>query len=39
MRQAGVQRDANEPAVIALFAIAPVQLTLVDPNKPGCRRV
>jgi hypothetical protein len=30
----GVKRDANEPAVIALFGIAPVQLTLVDPSKP-----
>jgi hypothetical protein len=35
----GVKRDATEPAVIALFGIAPVQLTLVDPTKPGWRRV
>jgi hypothetical protein len=35
----GVKRDAKEPAVIALFGIAPVDLTLVDPNKPGWRRV
>jgi hypothetical protein len=35
----GVKRDANEPAVIALFGMAPVQLTLVDPSKPGWRRV
>jgi hypothetical protein len=34
-----VKRDAKEPAVIALFGIAPVQLTLVDPSKPGWRRV
>jgi hypothetical protein len=35
----GVKRDAKEPAVIALFGIAPVDLTLVDPSKPGWRRV
>ena len=35
----GVKRDANEPAVIALFGIAPVDLTLVDPSKPGWRQV
>src|SRR5437870_3617466 len=35
----GVKRDANAPAVIALFGIAPVQLTLADPSKPGWRRV
>ena len=34
----GVKRDAKEPAVIALFGIAPVDLTLVDPSKPGWRR-
>ena len=34
----GVKRDAKEPAVIALFGIAPVDLTLVDPGKPGWRR-
>jgi hypothetical protein len=35
----GVTRDAKEPAVIALFGIAPVDLTLVDPSKPGWRQV
>jgi hypothetical protein len=35
----GVKRDAKEPAVIALFGIAPVDLTLVDPGKPGWRQV
>jgi hypothetical protein len=35
----GVKRDAKEPAVIALFGIAPVELTLVDPSKPGWRQV
>jgi hypothetical protein len=35
----GVKRGAKEPAVIALFGIAPVDLALVDPGKPGWRRV
>jgi hypothetical protein len=35
----GVKRDAKEPAVIALFGIAPVDLTLVDPGRPGWRQV
>ncbi len=35
----GVKRDAKQPAVIALFGIAPVDLTLVDPSKPGWRQV
>jgi hypothetical protein len=35
----GVKRDAKEPAVIALFGIAPVDLALVDPSKPGWRRL
>jgi hypothetical protein len=35
----GVKRDAKEPAVIALFGIAPVQLALVDPSGPAWRRV
>jgi hypothetical protein len=35
----GVKRDAKEPAVIALFGIAPVQFELVDPTKPSWRRV
>jgi hypothetical protein len=35
----GVKRDAKEPAVIALFGIAPVQLELVDPARPAWRRI
>jgi hypothetical protein len=35
----GVKRDAKEPAVIALFGIAPVDLVLVDPTVPGWRKV
>jgi hypothetical protein len=35
----GVKRDAKEPAVIALFGIAPVELTLVDPGQPSWRQV
>ncbi len=35
----GVKRDAKEPAVIALFGIAPVQFELVDPGRPGWRQV
>ena len=35
----GVKRDAKEPAVIALFGVAPVELELVDPNKPAWRGV
>jgi hypothetical protein len=35
----GVKRDASEPAVIGLFGIGPVQFELVDPSKPGWRRV
>jgi hypothetical protein len=35
----GVMSTANEPAVIALFGIAPVQLELVDPSKPAWRKV
>jgi len=38
-RVTGVKRDAKEPAVIALFGIAPVELELVDSSKPGWRRV
>jgi hypothetical protein len=29
----GVKREAKEPAVIALFGIAPVKLQLVDPDR------
>ncbi len=35
----GVKRGAKEPAVIALFGIAPVHLKLVDPGKPGWRKI
>jgi hypothetical protein len=35
----GVIRGANEPAVIALFGIAPVEFELVDPTKPGWRKL
>ena len=35
----GVKREAREPAVIALFGIAPVKFELVDPSRPPWRRV
>jgi hypothetical protein len=35
----GVKRGAKQPAVIALFGIAPVQLKLVDPGKSSWRKV
>src|SRR3984893_10236205 len=35
----GVKKDANEPAVIGLFGIAPVQFELVDSGKPGWRKL
>jgi hypothetical protein len=35
----GVKRDAKQPAVIALFGIAPVLLKLVDPGKPSWRKI
>jgi hypothetical protein len=35
----GVIRSAADPAVIALFGIAPVNLKLVDPSKAAWRRV
>src|SRR6201993_3775641 len=35
----GVRKDASEPAVIGLFGIAPVQFELVDPDKPGWRKL
>lgn len=35
----GVMKDAKEPAVIAIFGMAPVELKLVDPNKPSWRRL
>jgi hypothetical protein len=35
----GVKSGAKQPAVIALFGVAPVQLKLVDPAKPSWRKV
>jgi hypothetical protein len=35
----GVKSGSKEPAVIALFGIAPVDLMLVDPSKPNWRKV
>lgn len=35
----GVKRNEKEPAVIALFGIAPVDLALVDPSQLGWRKV
>ena len=35
----GVKSSAKQPAVIALFGIAPVQLKLVDPGKPSWRKI
>jgi hypothetical protein len=35
----GVKRGAKEPAVIALFGIAPVNFELVDSRRPAWRRV
>jgi hypothetical protein len=35
----GVKREAKEPAVIALFGIAPVEFELVDPRRPAWRQV
>jgi hypothetical protein len=35
----GVLKGANEPAVIALFGIAPVAFELVDPTKPAWREL
>ena len=35
----GVKPNAKEPAVIAIFGIAPVQLELVDPSKPAWRHL
>jgi hypothetical protein len=34
----GVKKSTAEPAVIALFGLAPVDLTLVDPSKPAWRQ-
>jgi hypothetical protein len=35
----GVKREAKEPAVIALFGIAPVKFELVDPGRPAWRKI
>lgn len=35
----GVMKSATQPAVIAIFGTAPVDLKLVDPSKPGWRRL
>ena len=35
----GVKREGREPAVIALFGIAPVKFELVDPSRPPWRQV
>jgi hypothetical protein len=35
----GVKTDADAPAIIALFGIAPVEFALVDPGKPGWRKL
>jgi hypothetical protein len=35
----GVKQGAAEPAVIGIFGMAPVDLKLLDPSKPGWRQV
>lgn len=35
----GVVRDGQEPAVISICGLAPVNYALVDPSQPGWRRV
>jgi hypothetical protein len=35
----GVKKEANEPAIIGLFGIAPVQFELVDSGKPRWRKL
>ncbi len=35
----GVKKDAQEPAVIAIFGIGPVEMKLVDPARPGWRKL
>ncbi len=35
----GVKTAAKEPAVIAIFGMAPVELKLVDPTKPAWRQL
>jgi hypothetical protein len=35
----GVKQGAKEPAVIALFGIAPVKFELIDPDRPAWRKI
>ena len=35
----GVKKDAKEPAVIAIFGTGPVNLKLVDPDRPLWRKL
>jgi hypothetical protein len=35
----GVRKDVKEPAVIAIFGTGPVDLKLVDPARPGWRKL
>jgi hypothetical protein len=35
----GVKRHARQPAIIAIFGMGPVELRLVDPSKPGWRKL
>jgi hypothetical protein len=35
----GAKKDGNEPAVIGLFGIGPVQFELVDSRKPRWRQL
>ena len=35
----GVMKDANEPVIIAIFGMGPVDFKLVDPTKPGWREL
>jgi hypothetical protein len=35
----GVKKHARQPAIIAIFGMGPVELKLVDPSKPGWRKL
>jgi hypothetical protein len=35
----GVKKDGSEPAVIAIYGVAPVNIQLTEPDKPAWRRV
>jgi len=35
----GVKKHAKQPAIIAIFGMAPVDLKLVDPSKPAWRKL